>query len=128
MDKVEALRVANVYYDHVRYGVKFNKSEAVRELAAFGLFSIREISLILDTTFQRAQYEAGALVDLGPNNTGRVWNIKTLSALYLLALDYRHGHVNERLLIKVAHNNTSLRAIAELTDIPIERVREVALD
>jgi hypothetical protein len=125
VDKVEALRVATEYHDRIRFDVKIDKPKAVRELAAFGLFSIKEISLILDMPFNRTEVEAGALVDLGPNNVGRAWNIHALSALYLLALDYRRGHVNESLLIRVAEDSNSLRAISELTDIPIERIREV---
>lgn len=128
MDKVEALRVATEYHDRIRFDVKIDKPEAVRTLAAFGLFSMREISLILDMPFNRTEREAGALADLGPNNTGRTWNIHALSALYLLALDYRRGHVNSALLKRVADDSNSVRAIHELTDIPREKIREVLFD
>lgn len=127
-DKAEALRTATEYNDRVRFDVKIDKSEAVRKLAAFGLFSIREISYILDIPFNRAEADAGWFVDLGPSNTGRLWNIKSLSTLYLVALDYRRGHINKRLVRLLASSNNSLRAISELTDIPIERVREVVND
>lgn len=123
MDKVEALRVATEYNDRVRFDVKVDKSEAVRKLAAFGLFSPLEVSLILDTSVAFVKRAWGWHTNMSWSS--RTWNIHSLSALYLLALDYRRGHVNERLIRTLVNSSNSLRAISEFTDIPIERLREV---
>lgn len=126
MDKVEALRVATEYNDRVRFDVKVDKSEAVRKLAAFGLFTPLEVSLILDTSVAFVKRVWGWHTNMSWPQ--RKWNIHSLSALYLLALDYRRGHVNERLVRTLVNNNNSLRAISQFTDIPIERLREVVRD
>jgi hypothetical protein len=123
VDKVEALRVATEYNDRVRFDVKVDKSEAVRKLAAFDLFSPLELSLILDTSIKFVERHMGWHTNM--SWPSRVWNIHSLSVLYLLALDYRRGHVNKNLIRTLIGSNNSLRAISELTDIPIERLREV---
>jgi hypothetical protein len=125
-DKAEALRVATEYNDRIRFGLKVDKSRAAGELAAFGLFSWLEISMILDTSVDFVKRAEGMHGNL--SQPQRVWNIHSLSALYLVALNYRDGKVSTALIRRLAENNNSLRAISQLTDIPIERLREVMND
>lgn len=124
----EALLKANVLYLQVRDGVKFNKQKAAGELAAFGLLSIKEISDILALNFKQVEQAAGVRADFGPNNTGRVWNISALSALYLIAQDYDNGHVNKVLIQKVVKDGNSIRAVAELTGMPKDEIRKAVYD
>jgi hypothetical protein len=126
VDKVEALRQATEYWDRVRFGVRFDKVGAARELAASAVFSQKEISLILDTS---VEFVKRVTADYKFARVNRLWNIRSVGALYMLALSYRAGgRINRNLLRRVVNDNNSIRAVQELTDIPIERIREVAND
>lgn len=119
--------VALRYYDLSRRRVKFNRREAVRELAAFRLFTAKEIARYVGCSTTYAERNLGVNV-----SSSRVWNVHATIALAALAR--AHDEFGEEspaiplLVIACIREGASMQAIAELTGVPIEVVREAVID
>lgn len=126
-DHVKALETAYWYYDLGRREQKFDKQEAVKELAAFGLFTPIELSRILGVSVDYAQKHMGT-----QTNTSwptRVWSIDALHVLWLIAIDYWNANEVAKTLVQLASdNNCSIKAIAQLTGVPLDQIREAVYD
>lgn len=122
-DYVKALETANWYYDLNRRHMKFDKPTAVRELDQYGLFSPVELSHILDTTVETVKKARGMQpVETWPQ---RVWKLDALHVLWLLAVEWRDsGAAEDKLIQRASDNGTSMKAISQLTGIPLDKVRE----
>lgn len=124
IDYAGALLKAEVYYDATRQEVKFKKSEAVRELTAFGLFDSYEIGKFLGATAWWVNTVLGKQSD--NSYPKREWNVKAVSSLRIIAETWRDGGDPDRLIAAVAmHKGASVRAIHELTGVPLDRIRSV---
>lgn len=120
---VRALELANWYYDMVRHETKFDKQEAVRDLAKFKVFTAREIAMILDRTIDYVVRYGGPKTEASHSN--RVWKVGSLSSLWLAAEAWAKGETPEALLRLLTDHGTSVKAICELTGIPREVVGRV---
>ena len=109
----EALKLARDYSRKVREGiVKFNKRRAVRELAAFGLFSPYEIARVLDVSAEFVRNNAHE--PFPPARPPfRSWDERDLDALHKLS-ESRGLAVHRLVKSLVGLRRTSVRAIVEL--------------
>ena len=118
--------VALRYYDLSRRHVKFNKREAVRELAAFRLFTAKEVARYVGCSVWFAEKTPGVVPA-----SSRVWNVHATIALAALAR--AHDEFGEEspaiplLVIACIREGASMQAIAELTGVPIDVVREAVI-
>jgi len=122
-DYVKALETASWYFDLRRRGMKHSKPEAVKELAAFGLFTPTEVSAVLDVTVDLAKKHMGLHTNMSWPN--RIWKTDALHVLWLIAVDWRDNQEVNRPLVQLASSNgTSIKAISQLTGTPLNAVRE----
>lgn len=123
IDHVKALETANWFNDLNRRGMKYDKSEAVKELAAFGLFTPQEISWIVAKTIDYARKHMGMQSNMSWPH--RIWKLDALHVLWLLAIEWRDNQGISAPLVQLASSNgTSVKAISQLTGVPLETVRE----
>lgn len=122
IDYVNALSRADKYRQLYRDGVKFEKSEAVRELAAFGLFTASELAALLGVSVGFVQNVVGEAMP----ESARRWKLSAIDALWHIAWNFKHTGPDqiESLVAWVVQNGTSIRAISELTGIPKNVIRE----
>ena len=123
IDHVKALETANWYHDLNRRGMKYNKATAVEELSRYDLFSPVELSRIVDTTVSAVKKAQGMQpVVTWPQ---RIWKLEALHVLWLLAVDWRDNEEVAPPLAQLAsEHGTSMKAISQLTGIPLNQVRE----
>ncbi len=125
VDYYGALDYALTINEHANSGKKFAKAEAVKRLAAFGLFTDVEIAQIAGVNIMRVR----DLVDTEepPFNGNRMWTPwRVLPNLEILA-DYYHNdnkYINDVLIRGTVGRDCSVKALSELTGIPIEIVRD----
>jgi len=115
----KALARAMEVQKHYPFMDKKSRRSALKELAAFG-FGGQDISILTGATLE---YVRGVI---GGENWGHgsKWNVKTLDAMYYMALAYENdGDVSATLVKLTVENGTPLRSVARLTDIPIEVLR-----
>ena len=123
IDHVKALETANWYHDLNRRGMKYDKTVAVKELSRYDLFSPVELSHIVDTTVSAVKKAQGIQpVVTWPQ---RIWKLDALHVLWLLAVDWRDNEEVAPPLAQLAsEHGTSMKAISQLTGIPLNQVRE----
>lgn len=123
IDHVKALETANWYHDLNRRGMKYDKTVAVKELSRYDLFSPVELSHIVDTTVSAVKKAQGMQpVVTWPQ---RIWKLDALHVLWLLAVDWRDNEEVAPPLAQLAsEHGTSMKAISQLTGIPLNQVRE----
>ena len=123
IDHVKALETANWYHDLNRRGMKYDKTVAVKELSRYDLFSPVELSHIVDTTVSAVKKAQGMQpVVTWPQ---RIWKLDALHVLWMLAIDWRENEEVEPPLAQLAsEHGTSVKAISQLTGIPLNQVRE----
>ena len=123
IDHVKALETANWYHDLNRRGMKYDKTVAVKELSRYDLFSPVELSHIVDTTVSAVKKAQGIQpVVTWPQ---RIWKLDALHVLWMLAIDWRENEEVEPPLAQLAsEHGTSMKAISQLTGIPLNQVRE----
>ena len=123
IDHVKALETANWYHDLNRRGMKYDKTVAVKELSRYDLFSPVELSHIVDTTVSAVKKAQGMQpVVTWPQ---RIWKLDALHVLWMLAIDWRENEEVEPPLAQLAsEHGTSMKAISQLTGIPLNQVRE----
>lgn len=119
-----ALLCARLYYDANRQNLKFDKPEAVTKLAAFGVFTSKEIAEIIGMSVGYVRkhmevYESGS-------DPRRVWYPHCLDALYVVAYNYETGGYYEGLVYAlVIQEKNSIRAVSELTGVPMNEIRSI---
>lgn len=120
----KALARAMEVNKHYPFMDKKSRRSALKELAAFG-FNYLDITVITGCT---AQYVGDTMGDTDLNDWPEHpirWNVKTLDAMYYLALAYENdGDVSSTLVKLTVENGTPLRSVARLTGIPIEVLRD----
>ena len=123
IDHVKALETANWYHDLNRRGMKYDKPTAIKELSRYDLFSPVELSHIVDTTVSAVKKAQGMQpVVTWPQ---RIWKLEALHVLWLLAVDWRDNEEVAPPLAQLAsEHGTSMKAISQLTGIPLNQVRE----
>ena len=123
IDHVKALETANWYHDLNRRGMKYDKPTAIKELSRYDLFSPVELSRIVDTTVSAVKKAQGMQpVVTWPQ---RIWKLEALHVLWLLAVDWRDNEEVAPPLAQLAsEHGTSMKAISQLTGIPLNQVRE----
>ena len=122
-DHVKALETANWYHDLNRRGMKYDKTVAVKELAQYSLFSARELGWIVGVT--EATVATKLDLPLTEYVSHRVWKLEALHVLWLLAVDWRDNEEVAPPLAQLAsEHGTSMKAISQLTGIPLNQVRE----
>ena len=123
IDHVKALETANWYHDLNRRGMKYDKPTAIKELSRYDLFSPVELSHIVDTTVSAVKKAQGIQpVVTWPQ---RIWKLDALHVLWLLAVDWRDNEEVAPPLAQLAsEHGTSMKAISQLTGIPLNQVRE----
>lgn len=101
--------------------------EPIMALARTGLFNTLELSKIdgklssysINQMFKGKDWEG----IIPPFRFGESFNVKSLSALYMLALEYEtEGWVNAQLIKYIVTNGTSIPTIARMTGVPHGRV------
>ena len=123
IDRVKALETAIWYHDLNRRGMKFDKPTAVNELKQFRLFSATEIGWIVGIT-REAMNKIVGTHDLAPVNH-RVWKLDVLDVLWIMALTWQDKGVFSDVIVRLAvSDGTSMKAISQLTGIPLDKVRE----
>ncbi len=121
-DHVGALSKASEYVEVVRRGGRIDKPLAVRELTRFDVFTPKEISKIVGLSITQVKHHMG--MQTNTSWSTRTWDEYQVSVLWQIALLYHNeGQVN-MILIKMAAEACSLRAISELTGVPLDDVRE----
>lgn len=123
IDHVKALETANWYHDLNRRGMKYDKPTAIKELSRYDLFSPVELSHIVDTTVSAVKKAQGMQpVVTWPQ---RIWKLDALHVLWMLAIDWRENEEVAPPLAQLAsEHGTSMKAISQLTGIPLNQVRE----
>ena len=123
IDHVKALETANWYHDLNRRGMKYDKTVAVKELAQYSLFSARELGWIVGVT--EATVATKLDLPLPEYANHRIWKLDALHVLWLLAVDWRDNEEVAPPLAQLAsEHGTSMKAISQLTGIPLNHVRE----
>lgn len=121
IDYVKALETANWYLDLQRRGMKFDKPEAVKDLAKYDLFTAVEIGWVLEVSPGYARKYMGDSL----STSNRVWKTGALYILWLLAIDWRDDRTISVPLVQLAsEHGTSIKSISQLTGIPLNDVRE----
>lgn len=122
IDHVKALETANWYHDLNRRDMKFDKATALKELHQYKLFSQTELGWIVGTTWDGV----GKVLGNSPKPVNhRVWKLQALHVLWLLAVDWRDNEEVAPPLAQLAsEHGTSMKAISQLTGIPLNQVRE----
>lgn len=127
IDYAAALDTACKYYDKVRLNYMFKHEDAVKELASHGLFTPFEVAKIVGCSvgFASKHMDTHGSGKAGAGWTQRKWGVEALSTLWLIALDYGADdkHVNKILIQKAARAGTSVKAIHQLTGVPLDDVR-----
>ena len=123
IDHVKVLETANWYHDLNRRGMKYDKPTALKELAQYSLFSARELGWIVGVSEASVDKQIGWRVPEYTNH--RVWKLEALHVLWLLAVDWRDNEEVAPPLAQLAsEHGTSMKAISQLTGIPLNQVRE----
>ena len=123
IDHVKALETANWYHDLNRRGMKYDKPTAIKELSRYDLFSPVELSHIVDTTVSAVKKAQG--IQPVVTWSQRIWKLGALHVLWLLAVDWRDNEEVAPPLAQLAsEHGTSMKAISQLTGIPLNQVRE----
>lgn len=120
VDYYAALSKAWAYHDTARRGGKVNSEGAVKELAALSLFTPAEVARILDSTVQFVKSHWG--MHDNASWPQRVWNASDLDLLMVVAYSYTKGRVSH-LIPALVRNGNSIKAVSELTGVPLDEVR-----
>lgn len=115
----KALARAMEVNKHYPFMDKKSRRSALKELAALG-FTVQDLHEITALSIQH-------IADVLVTSTGKTtpWNVKTLDAMYYMALAYENdGDVSATLVKLTVENGTPLRSVARLTGIPIEVLRD----
>lgn len=121
---INALARAENYRRIRRDNIGFEKSDAVRELAAFSLFTASELAALLGVSVGFVQNVAGD----GLPESARHWKLSALDALWHIAWGYKNGGDIEFLVTSTVRAGNSIRAVSELTGVPKDTIREIMYD
>lgn len=117
---IRALASAEAYRRIRRDNIGFEQSDAVRELAAFGLFTASELAALLGVSVGYVQNVVGSDMP----ESARHWKLSALDALWHIAWGYKNGGDIEFLVTSTVRAGNSIRAVSELTGVPKNTIRE----
>lgn len=124
MEYTKALAQADNYRRIRRDNIGFEQSDAVRELAAFGLFTAPELAALLGVSVGFIDNVTGG----GTPESQRHWKLSALDAMWHIAWGYKNGGDIEFLVTSTVRAGNSIRAVSELTGVPKDTIREIMYD